>query len=249
MVPVCGGIISGLLKALWTAIKAVTDFIAKFLWYTGLFVPALYALFGVVLYLGWGFDPFATGTYPLLYRIGFYLSVAVAVIIVYRRLTKNLREKQKERRKAEEEQRRKEEARRRKEERARRREEERRDVEYRERYLKKRREERRARKRVREEPADDDYTFDEAVRLGERGRAEYEKLYDPDVIYDTSNTSKGNRKSDYGYLDDDYSSGEVIPQIYMSALEKDVLVHEYPDRFEVYKLDGGKKTLDKIEYK
>lgn len=249
MVPVCGGIISGLLKALWTAIKAVTDFIAKLLWYTGLFVPALYALFGGVLYLGWGFNPFETGTYPLLYRIGFYLSVAVAVMIVYRRLTKNLREKQKERRKAEEEQRRKEEARRRKEERARRREEERRDVEYREKYLKKRREARRAKKKASETEPDEDYTFDEAVRLSERGRAEYEKLYAPDVIYDTSNEPMGTRKSYYGHLDDDYSDGEVIPKIYMSALEKDVLVHEYPDRFEVYKLDGGKKTLDRIEYR
>lgn len=39
------------------------------------------------------------------------------------------------------------------------------------------------------------------------------------------------------------------PKIYMSAVEEDVLIHEYSDRFEVYKLNGGEKTLTGIEYK
>ena len=39
------------------------------------------------------------------------------------------------------------------------------------------------------------------------------------------------------------------PKIYMSAVEEDTLIHEYSDRFEVYKLKGGEKVLSSIEYK
>lgn len=39
------------------------------------------------------------------------------------------------------------------------------------------------------------------------------------------------------------------PKIYMSAVEENLLIHEYSDRFEVYKLSGGEKTLINIEYK
>jgi hypothetical protein len=35
----------------------------------------------------------------------------------------------------------------------------------------------------------------------------------------------------------------------MSAREKDTLVHEYSDRFEVYRIVDGKPLLHKVEYK
>lgn len=234
------GILVGLLKALWTAVKAVADFIAKLLWYTGLFVPALYAVFGCVLYLVWQFDPFAAGTYPMLYRIGFYLSVGVAVIIVYRRLTKGRREKRRAKEKEEAERMRAEEAAVRRLERERKRDEARRDNGYRARYIKKKREERRDARHAKKERAESDL----------RKRADYDD-YDTNGSYFARG---GSQNDDYGYLDEEYSVKEtrqdsVAPAIYMSALEPDTLIHDYPDRFEVYKLDGGKKTLDRIEYK
>jgi hypothetical protein len=40
-----------------------------------------------------------------------------------------------------------------------------------------------------------------------------------------------------------------MPKIYYSALEKDTLVHEYEDRFEVFRIRDGRPILDKVEYK
>lgn len=39
------------------------------------------------------------------------------------------------------------------------------------------------------------------------------------------------------------------PKIYYSALEQDTLVHEYNDRFEVFRIRDGRPVLDKVEYK
>ena len=36
------------------------------------------------------------------------------------------------------------------------------------------------------------------------------------------------------------------PKIYLSAIEPNTLIHEYSDRFEVYDLNGGEKTLKTI---
>lgn len=43
--------------------------------------------------------------------------------------------------------------------------------------------------------------------------------------------------------------GDGGPKIYMSALEPNTLIHEYQDRFEVYLLEGGGKTLKEVLYK
>ncbi len=36
------------------------------------------------------------------------------------------------------------------------------------------------------------------------------------------------------------------PKIYLSAIEPNTLIHEYSDRFEVYALDGGEKSLKNV---
>ncbi len=241
---------------MWTAIKAVVEFIAKLLWYTGLFVPALYALFGVALYLGWHFDPFAAGTYPKLYRIGFYITVGIALIIVYRRITEKSRQKRKERRKEEEAREREEERERKKQERADRRDREMRDRGYRTRY-RRLRADRAKRKKEKEAKSDAEDAYYDAL-FGDRDG--YNNKY---TSSDYQSTYYGNLNNYKSYLDDgeDYYNDEdgktapresecrEEPKIYMSALEKDVLIHEYRDRFEVYKLSDGKKTLDRVEYK
>ena len=39
------------------------------------------------------------------------------------------------------------------------------------------------------------------------------------------------------------------PKIYMSAVEPNTLIHEYSNRFEVYRLEAGEKELVSVEYK
>ncbi len=39
------------------------------------------------------------------------------------------------------------------------------------------------------------------------------------------------------------------PQVYFSALEPDILVHEYSDRFELYRVNGNRTTPVGVEYK
>lgn len=39
------------------------------------------------------------------------------------------------------------------------------------------------------------------------------------------------------------------PQVYFSALEPDILVHEYSDRFELYRVNGNKTIPVGVEYK
>lgn len=51
------------------------------------------------------------------------------------------------------------------------------------------------------------------------------------------------------YPQSSYLERKDEPKIYMSAIEPNTLIHEYPDRFEVYLLEGGDKTLKDVLYK
>lgn len=46
-----------------------------------------------------------------------------------------------------------------------------------------------------------------------------------------------------------YSSPKEEPQIYLSILEANTLIHEYSDRFEVYRLINGNAVREKVEFK
>ena len=61
------------------------------------------------------------------------------------------------------------------------------------------------------------------------------------------NKDTGYRKSEYGYRNDVYTK-YAKPKIYMSALE-DRLIYDYPDRFEIYVVEGNSKRLERTEYK
>lgn len=47
----------------------------------------------------------------------------------------------------------------------------------------------------------------------------------------------------------EYLPPEEKPDIYFSAVESDTLIHEYSDRFEVFRLENGKLRKEKVEYK
>ena len=59
--------------------------------------------------------------------------------------------------------------------------------------------------------------------------------------------TSGTRKSRNGYLKIDNNKTEK-PKIYMSSLEEK-LIYDYPDRFEVYSVEGEFKRLERTEYK
>lgn len=45
------------------------------------------------------------------------------------------------------------------------------------------------------------------------------------------------------------NADEAEPEIYLSKVEDDTLIHEFSDRFEVYKMIDGKAVKDRVEYK
>ncbi len=46
-----------------------------------------------------------------------------------------------------------------------------------------------------------------------------------------------------------HSTNKEEPKIYLSKVESNTLIHEYEDRFEVYKMKDGKAVKDRVEYK
>ena len=254
-----GLMLGSILRAIVAVLSGIAKAVGAILWYTGLWVPALYALFGGVLYLVWKFNPFSGGLYETLYLVGFALCVVIFLIILVRnavvRPFKSIAEgfrnpiwkkqddesekKGKKEKKEDEipawEQKREEKRRRKAIERGRKITEE----------------------RARSHADSETYPEDESSlprRSAERG-SYYgsESSGDLDDIYGYRKTHSS-RESEYDPFYDDPYAGDLRgareePKIYLSAVEADTLIHEYSDRFEVYDLDGGKKTLRSIEYK
>ena len=233
-----GLLLGSILRALVSVLFGIAKAVAAILWYTGLWVPALYALFGGVLYLVWQFNPFAGGVYETLYLVGFALCVVIFLIILvrnavvkpFRSVAEGFRNPIPEWEKKREEKRRRKAI-----ERGRKITEE------------------RARKEAGKE------AYREESDSPQRRRAE-RSVYDEnessgtlDDIYGYRKTSAAKEKEYDPFYDDVYGYDAVSikeePKIYLSAVEADTLIHEYSDRFEVYDLDGGKKTLRSIEYK
>lgn len=252
-----GLLLGSVLRAVVAVLFGIAKAIAAVLWYTGLWVPALYALFGGVLYLVWKFNPFSGGLYETLYLVGFALCVVIFVIIllrnavvrpfksvaegfrnpIWKKQDDEAKKKEKEREEIPEWEKKREEKRRRKAiERGRKITEE------------------RARKEAERTRGDEDFTGDPLkARAKRRNGDETDYSGNLDEIYGYRKT-QSSRESEYDpFYDEPYGYGKASaaeePKIYLSAVEADTLIHEYSDRFEVYDLDGGKKTLRSIEYK
>lgn len=76
--------VGGLLNALVSVFKFILWLLFMLITKLGLWIPALYALFGVGLYLFADFNPFDFGTESILYLVGFGASVLCALIIAIR---------------------------------------------------------------------------------------------------------------------------------------------------------------------
>ena len=51
------------------------------------------------------------------------------------------------------------------------------------------------------------------------------------------------------WAENTYTSPKEEPKIYLSVLEANTLIHEYSDRFEVFRLVNGKAVKDRVEFK
>ncbi|HHX49217.1 MAG TPA: hypothetical protein GX709_02315 [Clostridiales bacterium] len=77
-----GSVLRGLLKFFGFIFKAI----GNILFFTGLWIPGIYALVGVILKLTGTFDPLADSLGASLYRAGFWITVALAVIITFKNI-------------------------------------------------------------------------------------------------------------------------------------------------------------------
>lgn len=187
------------LKAFHCFVKTTFGLLLKAVFFFGLWAPGIYALFGVVLYVAYEFDPFDRSVEGILYLVGFGASVLLALILTMRHLVRHraLAEVVKG---------------------------------YRKPVWQK------------ETPPKCPCRPDDEAPPAPRKRRK--KSPPPPV----------------DPRDDPYYEKEELrrtfelpkpetPDIYLSELEPDTLIHEYADRFEVYDISGGKRRLAKIEYK
>ena len=254
MVGVNGGIISGIFKLLAKIILGLFKYFS---------LAILYAVGGVILYLATGFNPFSGDLYSILYLVGFVFSVLLSLLIAtYGKGKKGKKDKKWKKEKGEEEapksfwqkrKERKELARLQAQEEAEERERELREEELRE--QERRLEELRA-ERIKEEIAREERLIEEYRRESARSAYNrYEEVVAPHPIPQENNhfempycaEEKPKLQEKVSY--EPVVETKETPEIYMSAVEKDVLIHEYSNRFEVYNLVGGEKKLSKVVYK
>ena len=187
-----GVALGSVFRAVFYLIGVIVKVLASVLVFTGLWVPALYALLGCVLYLIYHFDPLNNqGLYEYLYLSGAVVTIIIALVIFIRNLIVNPIKKAVTGDDGTE-------------------------------PWKKKREKKRLEKALEREERD--------AKKRETARQKEEKEEIP--IFDEPIYEKREE-----------------PNIYLSKVEADTLIHEYSDRFEVYKLVDGRAIKDKVEFK
>ncbi len=84
-----GSTVTAVLGVLLKGAKFVGEFVGKLIYYFGLYFPILYALYGVVLYLVFDFNPFLLDVNGKLFMFGFALSLLAMVIKAVKNLIVN----------------------------------------------------------------------------------------------------------------------------------------------------------------
>lgn len=225
-----GGLILGsAARALIFIISAIIKALASVMIFLGLWVPFFYALLGGVLYLLFRFDPFSGDLDSKIFLIGFGGSVLCALLITIKNLfgkpAQSIAEGFK--------------------------------------------------KPIWQKPAEDggyppqDYsrsgrryqdecdTPQQPPKHRRRYQDEYEARQQPVSRYKNRYPNVGTDLQQDGRLPQpsqitSYSGAKQIeeaPKIYYSSLESNTLIHEYSDRFEVFRIIEGRLLRDKVEYK
>ncbi|MDR2266126.1 MAG: hypothetical protein LBE09_00875 [Christensenellaceae bacterium] len=211
-----GLFLGSLLKLIFIFLKFLFVVLYKISIFFGLWLPALYALFGVIMHFATGFDPFAGGLYANLYISGFTLCMVFAVITsgwhiflkpfrgvktgfanpVWKR-TKTNTDTPKATNSTESNAQSNSPA-------------------------------------IENQPTTTNTTYP----YQHTNRYVDPNAYVPPVYPPTQNAYQAQTQTQ-----------SEVPQIYFSKREPSLLVHEYKDRFETFRIINGKPIKDKVEYK
>lgn len=222
----------GIADGFWKVVKGLFRLLIKIIVAFGVWIPALYVLLGVILHYGCGFDPFDFTVYSVVYLSGGVAAVVCCLILAVRNIiVMPFRSALNKKNVENDELWKDEEAEVTKRT-------ERRDEEELEETLAPPLES--VKKKKEQTPpylADLDEDEDETTREDEEREAAKAELFDwlPKKAGGKTKTASVPKKE--------------IPDIYFSALQKNILIHEYSDRFEIYKVVGDKTVHVGVEYK
>lgn len=232
--PSAGSVIGTIIRSIAIALGFVLKIIFKALTLFGLWIPIAYSLFGVALYLIFHFNPFIFDTAGTLYLCGGIACVLGSAIIsvknviikpvksIYEGYKHPLWEKVDENEKE-------------------RKESESRYARY---------------KRIKKEEKFAPPEIEAFVAEGKQ--TDYGDLLAPLSDFNPSKCESEASRLDWlpKNIDNDIQNVKIVatptaekPEVYFSVLEKDVLVHEYSDRFELFKVEGHKTIPIGVEYK
>ena len=219
-------VFTSLWRGLSFLVKNLVQIIAWFLVFFGLWIPAAYALFGLILFLTLGFQPFEYDTFSLLYLGGGVLCIVASVIISIRhiftqplkKLFPSAKKSSRESREAEEKPTEK-------------------TSDSPAPKIKK------STRKVYYDEEQETVSQLES-RSEKRPRMETKRYSKPDPEL----------KPSWRFLPPEDEpvpvyAPEERPSVYFSAVEPDTLIHEYRDRFEVFHVHQGKTKLINVEYK
>lgn len=224
-----GEVTGSVLRSFFDFLFFLCKILFKFLKLFGLWIPLIYALFGLIMYWAFKFDPFKFDALGTLYLCGAIACVIASAIISVknvivkpaRSIIKGFRNpvwKKKERQEYE-------------------------NADKSEII-----------KADREEAIFNPPKIEKFVESDEE---KMEKLFLS--VDDFADGEESRRYSSYpDWLPETDESGEThvtsvykneVPQIYFSKLEPDILVHEYSDRFELFRLEGTRTIPVRVEHK
>lgn len=250
-----GLLIGTLLRTMFVVIEFLARIVAKILVLFGLWIPLIYAIFGVILYYFFHFNPFDFSLYSTLYLSGAAASVVGSLIISIRNIVLKpahsvmegfkhpLWEKNREENIEKEE------------------------AEFAEFVVKKKGEKlspeepddfemRKYRKKeVEYLPPAKDFGQSEPTdgrfwgRKHKKDKEELNVLASDKLAYNTSYNDVNPPFPYYGKNDFSPIIKSEKPKVYFSKLEPDLLVHEYSDRFELFRIENNRSVFDRVEYK
>lgn len=220
-----GDLFKSMITGLADFIRSLVRIFVRLIVYTGLWLPGLYALLGVALAYGASFKPFDFGTYSVLYLSGGVACIICAVIITVRNFFGFVSDKTKEsislRRRRKNEQ-------------------DALDAQKREEYLREKEEEQRYAPKANVMPKEDEIpVFDEEKEAEEKKKQLPPYLIDEDWLDETAAEGEEWRpvKESVSAAPKVVATPKAeLVDVYISKLYPNVLVREYTDRFELYKM-------------
>ncbi|HKL74153.1 MAG TPA: hypothetical protein VJ903_04610 [Clostridia bacterium] len=237
-----GLLIGTLIRTMILVVEFLSRILAKILVLFGLWIPLIYAIFGVILYYVFHFNPFDFSLYSTLYLSGAAACVVSCLIIsirnivlrpaksVYEGYKHPLWERHREKNIEAEE------------------------AEFAEYVVKKRGE------KLAPQGIDDFSTrkyrkkeVDYLLPATDFRPDDNDETADTDIISNENFAYNVNySQNNNGFFNKDLLAPVIRaekPKVYFSKLEPELLVHEYSDRFELFRIEHHRSVLDRVEYK